>query len=80
MTLILENVNEEHIRLLKEMADVLKFEFKELKPTSSKILNSDSVNFELEEKEMTLVSMQASTQPLAELWDKEEDAYWNSYL
>lgn len=80
MRLILENFNEKHIGLLKEMADALKFKFKKIDNSSAEVLNPSSAISELEEKEMTLFSIQASEQSLAEMWDKEEDKYWNSYL
>ncbi|MEX8549094.1 MAG: hypothetical protein V5804_15960 [Mucilaginibacter sp.] len=80
MRLILENFNEEHIELLKEMADALNFSFKELDGFSTETLETNNSVSATEEKEMTLFSMQASEQSLAGLWDKEDDSYWNSYL
>ncbi len=80
MRVILENFNEKHIGLLKEMADILNFKFKKLDNSSPDALPTDSAIFESEEKEMTVFSMQASKQSLAEMWDKEDDQYWNSYL
>ena len=79
MRLILEDFDEKHIRLLKEMADVLEFRFRKLDNPSFEDLNQNAA-LETEEKEMNLISMQASEQSLAELWDNEDDDYWNSYL
>ncbi len=76
MTLIVENFNEKHIGLLKEMSEALNFSFKKLDDFPSE---TDS-EIDAEEKEMTSSSMQASQQSLTELWDKEDDSYWNSYL
>lgn len=79
MRVILENFNKQHIGLLKEMAGILNFKFKELNGSSAEELYSDTIS-PSEEKEMTQFSMQASEQSLAEMWDKEDDQYWNSYL
>ena len=80
MRIVLENFNKQHLGLLKEMADVLKFEFKELHGVSVEKLYADTTISPSEEKEMTQLSMQASEQSLAEMWDQEDDQYWNSYL
>lgn len=80
MTLIVENFNEKHIKLLKEMAETLNFSFKELNTTSTEATGLNNAISEVEEKEMTALSMQASVQSLSELWDNEDDNYWNSYL
>ena len=80
MTLIVENFNEKHIGLLKEMAGALNFSFKELVDFPTETAYPNNAISEVEEKEMTSLSMQASAPSLAELWDKEDDNYWNSYL
>ncbi|MVN21355.1 hypothetical protein [Mucilaginibacter arboris] len=80
MRVILENFNEKHIGLLKEMADILKFRFTKLDHSSPEVLPAYPAISESEEKEMTLFAMQASEQSMANVWDKEEDDYWNSYL
>ncbi len=80
MTLIVKNFNEKHIGLLKEMADALNFSFKELDSFPTETDVQKNAISDAEEKEMTSLSMQASTQSLTELWDKEDDCYWNSYL
>ena len=80
MTLIVENFNEKHIGLLKEMADALNFSFKEMNDFSTETAGLNNAISEIEEKEMTSLSMQVSAPSLAELWDKEDDSYWNSYL
>ena len=79
MKVILENFNGQHLGLLKEMAEILKFKFKAIDNDLPKTYLSSNVS-QLEENDLTLFSMQASGQSLAELWDKEDDNYWNSYL
>lgn len=80
MRIVLENFNKQHIGLLKEMADVLNFKIEDLNSYLPETLSSSSAISELEEKEMTKLSMQVSQQLLVEIWDKEDDQYWNSYL
>lgn len=80
MRIVLENFNKRHIGLLKEMADILNFKFKELDGSSPEAFSSDGTISSSEEKEMTQLSMQVSQQSLAEMWDQEDDQYWNSYL
>ncbi len=80
MIVILENFNQQHIGLLKEMADVLNFRIKNFDGSLPEVFPSDTTISRSEEKEMTQFSMQASEQSLAEMWDKEDDQYWNSYL
>lgn len=79
MRVLLENVNEKHIRLLKEMATVLKFKVNELHNVPAKY-SDNHYAIEAEEKEMTMLAMQLSEKAIAETWDKEDDNYWNSYL
>ncbi|RYE34596.1 MAG: hypothetical protein EOP42_07250 [Sphingobacteriaceae bacterium] len=79
MRVLLENVDEKHIRLLNEMATILNFKLKEVH--NAPVRKSDSqYAIEEEEKEMTLLAMQLSEKAIAETWDKEDDDYWNSYL
>ena len=78
MKVLLEDFDEKHIRLLYEMADKLKFKVSKIRSTLTQI--TDDLAVASEEKEMTLVAMQASEQTMAKVWDKDDDDYWNSYL
>ncbi|WP_419802336.1 hypothetical protein [Mucilaginibacter sp.] len=78
MKVLLEDFDEKHIRLLYEMADKLKFKVSKIRSTLTQI--TDDLAVASEEKEMTLLAMQASEQTMAKVWDKDDDDYWNSYL
>ena len=60
MRVILENVNKQHVGLLKQMADILNFRFKGLNVFLPEAFLSDTVISPSEEKEMTQFLMQAS--------------------
>ena len=47
---------------------------------SSTYLDEQNDYSDLNDKELTSFTMQASEQSLAEVWDDEDDDYWESFL